>query len=109
MSTGEIVFYIGIATIVAGLFYGVYNYCVYTASMPEHTIESKGGPIHYTEEAPGSPGRRDSITAGLKIAGFGVLLIVLSMAICIIEEVLLGVNDELKPKTDEKRRLRKGK
>jgi len=109
LSLGEIVFYIGIATILAGIFYGIYNYCVYTSGTPEQTIETKGGPIHLTEEAPGNQGRRDSITAGLKITGFGILLILLSMAISIIDEVLLATNEKREANADGKQNLRKGK
>jgi hypothetical protein len=109
LSLGEIVFYIGVATILAGVFYGIYNYCIYTAGSPEHTTETKGGPIHQSEEAPDNPGRRESTATGWKIAGIGILLMVLSMVICIIDEVLEGVIGKFQAKTGSKCNLRKGK
>ena len=105
LSLGEIVFYIGIATVLAGVFYGVYNYYVYTSGMPEHTVESRGGPIHYSEEAPGNPGRKESAAIGWKIAGVGILLMVLSMIICIIDEMQHDIIGRLQTKTDRKRCL----
>ena len=68
LSLGEIVFYVGIATMLFGLFYGIFNYNVYISDRPERIPESKGGPIYNPEEAPGSPGRRESATAGWTIA-----------------------------------------
>jgi hypothetical protein len=109
LSLGDIVFYIGVSTILVGVFYGIYNYCVYTSGRAEHTIESKGGPIHYSEEAPGNPGRKDSAATAWKICGIGILLMILSMVICIIDEVLHGVIGKFQAKTGGKRLLRKGK
>ncbi|OHB82960.1 MAG: hypothetical protein A2Z38_00430 [Planctomycetes bacterium RBG_19FT_COMBO_48_8] len=107
MSLGEIVFYIGIATILAGVFYGIYNYCVYTSGRPEQTTESKGGPIYHPEEDSGNTGRKESAATGWKIAGIGILLLVLSIIISIIDEVLHGATGKFKAKTDGKRHLRK--
>ena len=109
LSLGEIVFYIGVATIFAGVFYGIYNCCVYTSGRPEHTVQSRGGPIEHSEEAPGNPRRKNSADTGWKIAGIGILLLVLSVVICIIDEVLHGIIGRLKLRTDRKHHLRKGK
>ena len=54
---GEMVFVIGIVTLLSGLFYGIYNYSIYTYGSHDHTTESKVGPIFYPEEAPGNPWR----------------------------------------------------
>ena len=105
----EIVLVAGIATLCFGIFYGIYNHHVYTSGQTEHTTESKGGPIYYPEEAPGNPGRKESAATGLKIAGIGILLIVLSMAICIIDEVLHGAIGKFQARTGRKRHLRKVK
>lgn len=109
LSLGEIVFYIGIATVLTGVFYGIYNYCVYTSGRPESTTESRGGPIYHSEEAPGNPGRKDSVATGWKIAGIGILLMVLSMVICIIDEVLHGAIGKSQAKTGRRHHLRKVK
>ena len=105
LSLGGIVLFIGIATMLSGIFYGIYNYDVYTSGRPEHTTESRGGPILHHEEAPGNPGRRESATTGWTIAGIGIILIVLSMFLSIIIELLQDVVGKLRGR----RFLRKGK
>ncbi|MFC1603838.1 hypothetical protein ACFL5F_02315 [Planctomycetota bacterium] len=102
---GEIVLYVGIAMLLSGIFYGIYNYDVYTSGRPEHTTESKGGPIHHPEEAPGNPGRKESSATGWTIAGIGIVLIILSIFISIIGELLHDTVGKLRGK----RLLRKGK
>ena len=109
LSLGEIVFFFGIATMLVGVFYGIYNYCVYTSGGPEYTVETKGGPVHHAEEAPGNQGRKDSITTSLKIVGFGIILLVLSLTICIIDKDLHGAIGKFHAKTDGKRHLQKRK
>lgn len=96
LSLGEIVFYIGIATMLAGIFYGIYNYCIYTSGRPEQTTESKGGPIYHPEEDPGNPGRKESAATGWKIAGVGIVLVVLSIFISIIVELLHDVAEKFR-------------
>ena len=109
LSLGEIVFYIGIATILAGIFYGIYNYCIYTSGRPEQTAESKGGPIYHPEEDPGNTGRKESAATGWKIAGIGIVLIVLSMIISIIDEVLHDAIGKFHGRTGRKRHMRRVK
>jgi len=95
---GEIILYIGIATLVFGAFYAIYNHIVYTSGRSEYTIETRGGPFYHPEEASGNPGRKDSAVAGWKIAGIGLVLIVLSMFISIIVELLQDTINRLKRK-----------
>jgi len=88
LSLGGIVLFVGIAMVLSGIFYGIYNYDIYISGRPEHTRESKVGPIFHPEEAPGNPGRKESASAGWTIAGIGIVLIVLSIIISIIVELL---------------------
>jgi hypothetical protein len=88
LSLGGIVLFVGIAMVLSGIFYGIYNYDIYISGRPEHTRESKVGSIFHPEEAPGNPGRRESAAAGWTIAGIGIALIVLSMILYIIVELL---------------------
>jgi len=88
LSLGGIVLFVGIATMLFGSFYAIYNHIVYTSGRSEYTLETKGGPISYPEETPGNPGRRESTATGWKIAGIGIILIVLSMILSIIVELL---------------------
>ena len=109
MLLGEIIIFVGITTLLSGIFYGIYNYGVYTSGNHEHTTESKGGPIFHPEEAPGNPGRRESAATGWKIAGIGIVLIVLSMIISIIVELFQDAIVKIRARTGGKRLLRKGK
>jgi hypothetical protein len=95
-------------TILSGIFYGIYNYNVYTSGRPEHIIETKGGPIFHPEEAPDNPGRKESASAGWKIAGIGILLIALSMFISIIVELLKEAIGRIHGRTGEKQYMWKG-
>jgi hypothetical protein len=88
---------------------GIYNYFVYTSGEPERIVETKGGTVFHPEDAPGNPGRKESAAASWKIAGIGIILMVFSMVICIIEEVSQGVIGRLQLKTDRKQYLRKGR
>jgi hypothetical protein len=92
-----------------GLFYGIFNYNVYISGSPEHTTESRGGPIYNPVETPGDPGRRESATTGWIIAGIGLLLIVSSMFISIIVEFLKDAIGKLRARTGERQHIRKGK
>lgn len=103
----EIVLVTGIVTLCFGIFYGIYNYNVYTSGQSEHTTESRGGSIYYPEENPGDPGRKESVNAGWKIAGFGILLMILSMVLCIINKVLDGTIEKFKERTGGKQCLGK--
>lgn len=105
LSLGGIVLFVGIATMLSGLFYGIYNYDVYTSGRPEHTTESKGGPIFNPEEAPWDPGRRESATTGWTIAGIGIVLSVLSMILSIIIELLHDAVGIIHGRTGRKRHL----
>jgi len=49
LSLGGIVLFVGIAMLLSGIFYGIYNYDVYTSRRPEHTTESEVGPIFHPE------------------------------------------------------------
>ena len=51
LSLGGIVLVVGIATLLFGSFYAIYNHIVYTSGRSEHTLETKGGPILLPEEA----------------------------------------------------------
>jgi hypothetical protein len=88
LSLREIVFCIGITAILAGIFYSIYNYCVYTSGRAEHAIETKGGTMMLPEEAPGNPGRRESTATGWKIAVIGIILIVISIGDKFVHSVI---------------------
>ena len=105
LSLGGIVLVVGIATLLFGSFYAIYNHIVYTSGRSEHTLETKGGPILLPEEAPGNPGRRESAALGWKIAGIGILLILLSIFVSIIVELLQNAIGKLHGKIDERQRL----
>jgi hypothetical protein len=105
LSLGGIVLVVGIATLLFGSFYAIYNHIVYTSGRSEHTLETKGGPLLPPEEAPGNPGRRESAAMGWKIAGIGILLMLLSMFTPIIVELLQDAIGKLRGSTSERQRL----
>lgn len=88
LSLGGIVLFVGIATLLLGSFYAVYNHIVYISGRSEYTLETKGGPIVFPEEAQGNPGRRESAAMGWKIAGIGILLILSSVFMSVIVDPL---------------------
>jgi hypothetical protein len=105
LSLGGIVLVVGIATLLFGSFYAIYNHIVYTSGTSEHTLETKGGPLLLPEEGPGNPGRRESAAMGWKIAGIDILLILLSMFTSIIVELLQDAIGKLHRRTGERQRL----
>jgi hypothetical protein len=105
LSLGGIVLVVGIATLLFGSFYAIYNHIVYTSGRSEHTLETKGGPLLLPEEAPGNPGRRESAAMGWKIAGIDILLILLSMFTSIIVELPQDAIGKLHRRTGERQRL----
>ena len=109
LTFGGIILFVGFAMLLSGIFYGIYNYDVYTSGKPEHTTESRAGPIFHPEEAPGNPGRRESAATGWTIAGIGIVLIVLSVIISIIDKLLHSAVWKLYGRTSKRRLLRKGK
>ena len=106
---GGIILFVGFAMLLSGIFYGIYNYDVYASGKPEHTTESEGGSTLNPEETPGNPERRESAATGWTIAGIGIVLIVLSVIISIIDKLLHSAVWKLYGRTSKRRLLRKGK
>ena len=79
LSFKSIVIFIGTMMACFGAFYGAYSHHIYVSGDPEHATQTAAGPQFHPEEEPGNPAWKDSTVICFIIAGFGIVLIIITL------------------------------